>query len=377
MTRGLWTGAGPVRLPALFAVAVLALVSCGSGGSAGGSGAVRVPEGRCIGFTDEAVELVQRSFDGTVEDAGEALPDSTDPEAVRDLLGRASAEGCVQSSVDFPSLVCPGIDRLTTTGDAAEEDLAALVEICRWSPDGDDVAHAALARCEPGSGEVLASPVPETDRSAPLAEAQAPFLDEGFRYTDERFELREGVPRHELTLNVGVDGVFQGLSLSTEDGATTWNEFHSEDPMWSQRSESEPWTTRDEAGAFEPPYQFAFFYPVQTPTALAGYADIDWVFEGTIERDGDELLQFCADHSLGLSLGPPVGLSATRYVAHPDGYVVEFVEASISSIGRFCFESALEIGNSIEVPGLGDSPPPDHVVDLNLLPQCGDLVRES
>ncbi|MGY6500056.1 MAG: hypothetical protein ACXIVQ_04035 [Acidimicrobiales bacterium] len=290
------------------------------------------------------------------------------------LTARAYEEGCIESSADFASLVCPRVDELTAAGDTAQAHLSELAEECTWVPDPAASQHPSLTKCEPAADAPLAYPVPQTEFHSQFTDVVDPFLAQGFRFAERRTEYRDALSRHE-TLNIAGDGAVQGLTGITERGVTTWDEFHWEDPMWSTRSESEPWSTREEPGAFEPPHRVAFTWPISSATAIAGSPLLDPVFERSIEDGGVDLLQYCMASAGGLSSASPGRLSRTRFVAHPDGYVVEYVEATVGSAGRSCYESTLDIGGNIEVPGLVESPP-DEVVTLSALPGCADLVDD-
>lgn len=229
------------------------------------------------------------------------------------------------------------------------------------SPADADDRGAMFAACQPADGTEPPFPI--------LADDQL-TIDEGngWHFTGERRALTElGTQREASELSGGASGV-QALYVNPE-GQHDWNEFLWDDPMWSERTSDEPtWATREEPGAFEPPYQFAYATALGFATQVAATLE-DRVYEGTVASGEVDYLLYCADPAGYLYLQEDVPRTL-RFAVHPDGYVTEWVLALVTPDEVSCDESALRISADLDAVGLHDEPPAEWTTALTLVPSC-------
>lgn len=218
-------------------------------------------------------------------------------------------------------------------------------------------------------------PIATDDESAAVADDD----DEqsGWYYTGEQRSITAaGTERNASVLSGGRSGV-QSLNVSA-DGQHAWNEFLWDDPMWSARTADEPtWVTHEEAGAFEPPYRFAYSTEIGFATQMAAVLD-DRVFEGTVTSAGVDYLLYCAGPAGLLQLGGDDDSQRTlRFAVHPDGYVAEWVLALVAPAEVSCDESSLRTDPDLDAVGLHDDLPADWMTTLTLVPSCRGVWEEE
>lgn len=237
----------------------------------------------------------------------------------------------------------------------------------------DEREIGALLACEP-SGD---------GRPSPLAHLVYEEL-----FSDEAFQAQLGaLPSYSQSVVI-MTGKAEMRSLSRQWASGTavqvasagggqrngWSEFHWEDPLWSDRDGSSPeWQTRNEPGAFEPPYQISFVGLHILATSAAVSPGLDPVHERSA---GPGVEVFCADAS-DMEGSENLGLEwrgVVRFVA-AEGFATEAVTAMVSDDGdTVCIEARFDQDATIELPGLRDADPIDWSPFLEHLDSCRPLT---
>jgi hypothetical protein len=194
----------------------------------------------------------------------------------------------------------------------------------------------------------------------------------GWRFVEEHqsFSSKDGVKRDAAELTGDGDQV-QALYVAPATSRYAWNEFLWVSPEWSERNASKPaWVSHTEPGAFEPPYQFAYFGQLGLNSQF-GATQTNRVFEGTVASGASRLSIYCVDRpSSALFETGAAEQRRLRFVVDPAGYAAEWVLVSVGPKSAECQEVTLTIAPELTARGKHDDLPASWLTELRFLKSC-------
>jgi hypothetical protein len=194
----------------------------------------------------------------------------------------------------------------------------------------------------------------------------------GWRFVEEHqsFSSKDGGRRDAAELTGGSDEV-QALYVAPATSRYAWSEFLWASPEWSERNASKSsWASHTEPGAFEPPYQFAYFSQLGLSSQF-GAIQTNRVFEGTVSAGASRLSVYCVERpSSALFETGAAEQLRLRFVVDPAGYVAEWVLVSVGSKSAECQEVTLTIAPELTARGKHDDLPASWLTELRFLKSC-------
>jgi hypothetical protein len=194
----------------------------------------------------------------------------------------------------------------------------------------------------------------------------------GWRFVEEHQSVSsvDGAKRNAAELTGGGDQV-QALYVAPATSQYAWNEFLWASPEWSERNASKPaWVSHIEPGAFEPPYQFAYFSQLGLSSQFSATQETR-VFEGTITSGASRLSIYCVDRPFSALFETGAAEQRRlRFVVDPAGYVAEWVLVSVGPKSAECQEVTLTIAPELTARGKHDDLPASWLTELRFLKSC-------